>query len=59
MEKFKKWLNAQRVDAGGNFIKAMRYISKRWTALTRFLDDARIPLDTNFVERGFVPTAIG
>ncbi|MCP4499069.1 MAG: transposase, partial [Deltaproteobacteria bacterium] len=32
---------------------------KRWTALTRFLDDARIPLDTNFVERGFVPTAIG
>ena len=39
--------------------EAIRYALSRWTALTRFLDDGRIDLDTNPVERAIRHVALG
>jgi transposase len=35
------------------------YALTRWPALTRFLDDGRIELDNNPVERAIPPVALG
>ena len=47
------WLNAQlpRLSKGSDLAKAMRYTLRHWTGLTLFLEDGRIELDTNTVER--------
>jgi transposase len=37
----------------------IRYALTRWNALGRFLDDGRIELDTNTVERAIRPIALG
>ena len=37
----------------------IRYALGRWSTLTRFLDDGRIDLDTNPVERAIRPIALG
>ena len=39
--------------------EAIRYALVRWPALCRFLDDGRIELDTNPVERAIRPVALG
>jgi transposase len=39
--------------------EAIRYALARWPALTRFLDDGRIELDNNPVERAIRPIALG
>ena len=39
--------------------EAIRYALARWPALTRFLDDGRIELDNNTVERAIRPIALG
>jgi len=39
--------------------EAIRYALKRWTDLARFVDDGRIDLDTNPVERAIRPIALG
>ena len=36
----------------------MRYALRHWSGLILFLDDGRIELDTNVVERGIRPVAI-
>lgn len=38
---------------------AIRYVRDLWPGLIRFLDDGRIPLDTNLVERGMRAIALG
>jgi len=38
---------------------AIRYTFNQWTALGRFLDDARIPLDNNIAEEALRRTALG
>ncbi|KJZ17240.1 IS66 family transposase [Loktanella sp. S4079] len=43
------------VSAGNRLTKAINYVLNRWDGLTRFLDDGRIELDTNAVERQFKP----
>lgn len=40
------------------FGKALRYTKRLWSGLTCFLDDPRIPLDNNPVERGMRPVAL-
>jgi len=46
--------------SGGNYLaKAMDYMLKRWTALTRFLDDGRICLSNNAAERALRGIAMG
>ena len=39
--------------------EAIRYALSRWSALCRFLDDGRIDLDNNPVERAIRPVALG
>lgn len=39
--------------------KAMAYAANHWQALTRFLDDGRLPLDNNAAERALRPIAVG
>ena len=39
--------------------KAIDYSLKRWTALTRYLDDGELPIDNNAVENRIRPIAIG
>ena len=55
------WLNAQRakVPEGSATAKAIDYTLRRWIALTRFLEDGRLPLDNNWVENQIRPIAIG
>ena len=60
-EDMKTWLEKQlcRVPPRGGLAEAIRYALARWTALCRFLDDGRIELDTNTVERAIRPVALG
>jgi hypothetical protein len=37
----------------------MAYASNHWGALTRFLEDGRLPLDNNAAERALRPIALG
>jgi transposase len=55
----KKWLLAQVVLPRSSLGEAIKYTLGHWEGLERFLDDARIPLDTNAVERGLRAVAIG
>ncbi|NUJ80794.1 transposase [Methylocystis sp. FS] len=38
---------------------AIRYALPRWEALVRFIDDGRIDIDSNAVERAMRPIALG
>jgi transposase len=38
--------------------EAIRYTLSRWEGLTRFLDDGRIEIDSNTVERSIRPIAL-
>ena len=59
--KFHEWmlLQRQQITDGTATAKALDYSLKRWTALTRFLDDGRIPIDNNWIENQIRPIAIG
>ena len=61
IEAMKPWLEMElgRVPARGGLAEAIRYALGRWPALSRFLDDGRIELDTNPVERAIRPVALG
>jgi hypothetical protein len=47
-----------RLSGGSDTAKTIRYGLRHWDALTRFLDDGRIELDTNIVERSMRPQAL-
>jgi transposase len=55
------WLTAQRakVTDGTGTAKAIDYSLNRWAALTRYLDDARLPIDNNHDEQQIRPWATG
>ena len=56
----KTWLERQlaRVSAKAPIAEDIRYGLNHWDGLTRFLDDGRIELDTNIVERGIRPIVL-
>jgi hypothetical protein len=56
----KAWLEQQlaRVSGKSPIAEAMRYGLNHWDGLTRFLDDGRIELDTNIVERSIRPIVL-
>lgn len=60
-EDLHKWMIAQRQRArdGSAIAKAFDYSLKRWTALTRYLDDGDAPIDNNWVENQIRPWALG
>ena len=43
-------LQRQRVTDGTATAKALDYSFKRWVALTRFVQDGRLPIDNNWIE---------
>ena len=55
MEALHTWFGAQlderRVEPHSGLGQAITYFLKRWTPLTRFLEVAGAPLDSNLVER--------
>jgi transposase len=55
------WLREQRsrVSKNSDTGKAIEYSLKRWTALTRFLDDGRLCMTNNAAERELRPVAVG
>lgn len=61
VRSLKTWLEAQlpQLAASSRLAEAIRYALGRWDALCRFLDDGRIELDTNPVERAIRPVALG
>jgi transposase len=61
VEKLKVWLEKQlsQVPRRGRLADAIRYALSRWDGLTRFLQDGRVELDTNPVERAIRPVALG
>ena len=56
----KTWLEAQllRASAKSAIAVAIRYGFKHWDGLKRFLEDGRIEIDTNTVERSMRPIAL-
>jgi transposase len=56
----KSWLEQQlaRVSGKSLIAEAIRYGLNHWDGLTRFLDDGRIELDTNIVERSIRPIVL-
>src|SRR5581483_12218190 len=61
VEAMKTWFEAElnRVPPRGGVADAIRYALVLWTTLCRFLDDGRIELDNNTVERAIRPIALG
>ena len=56
-----KWMTLQRlkVTDGSGTARALDYTLKRWTALTRYIDDGQFPIDNNWIENQIRPIAIG
>jgi transposase len=57
---FELWLRAKLglISQKGKLAEAIRYALSRWEGLTRFIDDGRIELDNNAVERSIRPIAL-
>jgi transposase len=61
VEAMHAWLTELlgRLSDGSTLTKAIRYALNHWKGLIRFLDDGRLELDTNIVERAMRPVALG
>jgi transposase len=59
-DAFEPWLRTQLATVSGKSptAKAIRYALSHWAGLTRFIDDGRVELDTNTVERSIRPQAL-
>ncbi|MCX8955355.1 IS66 family transposase, partial [Ruegeria sp. NA] len=57
---FEAWLiaNRARVSAKSPLGEALKYIAKYWDGLCQFLEDGRVELDNNSVERTIRPIAL-
>ena len=55
----KTWLWQQATLKTLSIGKAAAYVVANWDRLTRFLDDARVPLDNNATERGIRGPVVG
>ena len=60
VEALKTWLEAElaRVSVKSQIAATIRYGFNHWDGLVRFLEDGRIELDTNAVERAMRPIAL-
>lgn len=59
LKNFHEWLLASygKTPPRSALAKAMQYTLNRWVALTRYVEDGRLPLDTNAVENCIRPVA--
>ena len=60
VEALKTWLEKtlDQLAGGSTLAQAIRYGLSRWEGLTRFIDDGRIEIDSNTVERSMRPVAL-
>jgi transposase len=60
VDKLEVWLKVQlsRLSKGSTLAKEIRYGLNHWAGLCRFLDDGRVELDSNTVERSMRPIAL-
>ena len=60
IDALRLWLEAQLAAISGKstIAAAIRYALSRWDGLARFLDDGRVEIDTNTVERSIRPIAL-
>jgi transposase len=61
VEALHAWLTVQlgRVSGRSTLAEAIRYALRHWPGLVLFLEDGRIELDTNVIERAIRPIALG
>jgi transposase len=59
VETIRAWAHQQRALPESSLGKAITYMLGLWPGLTRFLEDARIPLDNNATERGLRGLVVG
>ena len=60
IDELEPWLRAKLalISQKTKLAEAIRYALSRWDGLTRFLDDGRIEIDSNVVERSIRPIAL-
>ena len=60
IEALKSWLEEMlpQLPSGSSIAKAIRYGFNQWDGLLRFLDDGRIEINSNTVERSMRPVAL-
>ncbi len=61
VEAMKPWLEARLATISGKstLVVAIRYALSRWEGLVLFLDDGRVDIDSNAVERAMRPIGLG
>jgi transposase len=61
VEAMHTWLTQQleRISGRSTLAQAIRYALNHWKGLVLYLDDGRLELDTNTVERAMRPIALG
>ena len=61
LTELRQWLEstAPTVVPGSIFGKALHYLHAQWPKLIRYIEDGRIPIDTNLVENAIRPFALG
>lgn len=61
LDVMKQWLDTESLAVlpKAPIADAIGYVRNQWTALTRFLDDARLKLDNNAAERELRAVAVG
>jgi transposase len=61
IETMQTWLadTLDRISGRSALAQAIRYALNHWSGLILFLDDGRLELDTNTVERAMRPVALG
>jgi hypothetical protein len=60
VEALYAWLHdhSGRVSAASDLARAIRYAIRHWAGLVMFLDDGRVEMDTNVVERAIRPSVL-
>jgi transposase len=60
LDAFEPWLRTKLglISQKTKLAEAIRYALSRWAGLTRFIDDGRIEIDSNIVERSIRPIAL-
>jgi transposase len=59
LDRIWHWATVQVGLPRSDFGKAVRYMLERWTGLTRFVEDPRIPLDNNHAEQALRGPVVG
>jgi hypothetical protein len=60
LDELEPWLRTKLglISQKTKLAEAIRYALSRWEGLTRFIDDGRIEIDSNVVERSIRPIAL-